>query len=88
MLLMQRLSLIDGIEIKRREKTVTGCIDTGSVVDPELPVLIPDPTSETLRFLSQIMIRTIFSKVFQKKHVVCLILCYPKYRYAFLRKKL
>jgi hypothetical protein len=33
-------SLIDGLGIKRRAKTVTGCMDTGSVVDLEL--LIPD----------------------------------------------
>ncbi len=67
------VSLIDGLEMKRRAKTITGCMDTGCIVDPEL--LIPDPTSEKLRFRSQIRIRTIISKVFQIEHVVCLILC-------------
>jgi hypothetical protein len=63
------VSLIDGLEIKRRAKTVTGCMEIGSAVDPEL--LIPDPTSEKFLFRSQIRIRTIISKVFLKINMLC-----------------
>jgi hypothetical protein len=69
-------SLVDGLAIKRRAKTVTGCMDTDSFVDSEL--LTPDPTSEKFLFRSQNRIRTIYSKVFQIKHVVCLILSFHK----------
>jgi hypothetical protein len=57
MLLDPMVSLIAGLEIKRRANTVTGCMDTGS--DPN-----PDPNH--------------VYKSFSKKHVVCLILCFPK----------